>query len=143
MGKIYKLLILKLKMTKKWLNKNKDYFYFAFRVLVGFMFFQHGAQKLFGAFGGNAVELMSLFGVAGIVEFFGGILIAIGLFTRTSALIGGIVMIGAWIQVHIPNGWSPIGNGGEKALLFIAAFLVLMSRGSKKWALGNVLFRKR
>ena len=130
-------------MTEKFLNKNKDYFYFVFRILVGFMFFQHGAQKLFGMFGGNTVEIFSLFGLAGVIEFFGGIFIAVGLFTRFSALISALDMVGAWFIGHIGGGWIPIVNQGELALLYFASFLIIIVYGSGKWGIDNSLFKRR
>ena len=120
------------------LKSNDDKFYFAFRVLIGSIFSMHGAQKLFGAFGGTAVEsYISLFGLAGFIEFFGGLMIVFGLFTRLAAFLGACVMIGAWIRVHIPRGLIPLENGGEVAALFFAAFLVVLVMGGKKWALDN------
>lgn len=123
-------------------KRNEDSVYVVFRVLVGLMFMQHGAQKLFGAFGGTAVEnYISLFGLAGFIEFFGGLFIAVGLFTRLSAFLGAATMVGAWIRVHIPRGLIPIENGGELAAMFFVAFLIILSRGSGKKALDN-FFKK-
>ncbi len=122
------------------LKRNDDKFYFAFRVIIGSIFAMYGAQKLFGAFGGTAVETyFSLFGLAGFIEFFGGLMIAFGLFTRLAAFFGACVMIGAWIKVHIPKGLIPLANGGEAAALFFAAFLVLLAFGTRKWGLDNLL----
>lgn len=127
------------------MKKGAGYFYFAFRVIVGLVFMMHGAQKLFGAFGGingQSVNVVSLFGLAGIIEFFGGILIAIGLFTKIVAAIGGIEMIVAYFRVHIPNGFIPLTNGGEPAVLFFASFLVIFVLGAKKWGLDSIIFGK-
>ena len=131
-----------MKKIVSFLKGNEDYFYFAFRVLVGLMFMQHGAQKLFGAFGGNAVETyISLFGLAGFIEFFGGLMIAFGLLTRLAAFLGMSTMIGAWAVVHIDRGFVPIVNGGELAAMFFAAFLVILVKGSGKAGLDN-FFKK-
>ncbi|MCI0351015.1 MAG: DoxX family protein [Acidobacteriales bacterium] len=73
------------------------------RIIVGFLFIPHGAQKLFGALGGQAVPLASQFGVAGILEFFGGLLILIGLFTRPVAFILAGEMAAAYFMVHAPR----------------------------------------
>jgi putative oxidoreductase len=131
-----------------WMKKNGDYFYFVFRVLVGLMFLQHGAQKLFGAFGGvdgsgASVLVFSMFGGAGIIEFFGGLFILLGLFTRISALISGIEILVAYFMVHFGQGFAPIANGGELAMLYFASFLLIFAYGAKKWGLDTVLFRKR
>lgn len=130
------------KNMKQFFEKHHDTFYAVARIMIGLLFAQHGAQKLFGAFGGNAAELMSLMGAVGIIEFTGGLLIALGLFTRIAAFATIIVMIGAYIKVHIPQGMIPIMNKGELALLFLAAFLIIISHGSGKWALDNYFFKK-
>ena|SRR3989344_3074972 len=127
----------------EFLKKNENNFYFVFRVLVGLLFVQHGAQKLFGVLGGNQVATyFSLFGAAGIIEFFGGLMIAFGLLTRLAALFGIADMVGALIISHFPKGYIPILNGGELATLYFAAFLVLLVGGTKKWGL-DFIFKKR
>lgn len=135
-----------LKEVTKLAKKNKDYLYFTFRVVVGLMFLQRGAQKLFGAFGGNQVELISLLGLAGTIEFFGGLLIAVGLFAQFAALFGIFDMVGAWTLVHIKQGLIPIMNGGELALMFLVSFLIILSHGTGIWSLEKplgALFRRR
>ena len=129
-------------MIGKYLEGKGEYFYFAFRVLIGFLFFQHGGQKLFGLFGGKAVALFSLMGLAGVIEFFGGIAIAFGFFTRLVALLAGIEMIYAYSMVHAPHGLMPIVNKGELALLYLSGFLVLIAYGAKKWSIDRALFKK-
>lgn len=129
-------------MIGKYLEGKEAYFYFAFRVLIGFLFFQHGAQKLFGLFGGKSVALFSLIGLAGVIEFFGGIAIALGLFTRLIALFTGIEMVFAYFMVHVSNGVMPIVNKGELALLYLSGFLVLIAYGAKKWSIERALFKK-
>ena len=135
----------------EFLRRNENNFYFAFRVLIGLLFVQHGAQKLFGAFGGNQVELMNLFAfdmsslfvLAGIIEFFGGLFIALGLLTRLAAFFGIADMIGAWTFSHLKKGVIPILNGGELSALFFSAFLILLVWGKKKWGLDNVFFKRK
>ncbi|MEK6861086.1 MAG: DoxX family protein [Nanoarchaeota archaeon] len=126
-------------------NKFQEYFYFVFRVLVGLLFLQHGGQKLFGWFGGlggNTAELVSLMGLAGIIELIGGLAIVLGLFTRLTALIAAVEMIVALFMAHFPKSIFPILNGGESAALFFASFLVLLAYGAGKWSLGRILFKK-
>ena len=101
-------------------SKYQDCFYFIFRILIGVLFLQHGLQKLFGLFGNTPVTLFSLFGLAGVIEFLGGLLIFLGLFTKIAALISGIEMIVAYFYVHFPQGLVPITNKGELALLFLS-----------------------
>lgn len=125
----------------------EDHFYFVFRVLVGLLFFQHGLQKLFGMFGGvggdgAAVPLISLFGLAGLIEFFGGLAIILGLFTRLAALVSAVELLIAYFMVHAKMGLIPLVNQGELALLYIAAFLVLFAFGARKLSLENAIFKK-
>ena len=129
--------------VQKYAEKYKDYLYLVFRVLVGGIFFIHGAQKLFGWFGGNKVAaLVSLMGVAGVIEFFGGLLIVLGLFTRLAALVSAVQMLVAYFMVHFPGGWNPVVNKGEPALLLFAAFLVLLVYGNQKWSVEKAVFGK-
>ncbi len=106
------------------------------------MFFQYGAQKLFGWFNGSQLQVDSIFshfGVAGVIEFFGGIFLVIGLLTRITAAISAIQMFVAYVWKHAPNGLMPITNGGEAALLFFAAFLVILVYGARKWGVDKEL----
>ncbi len=130
------------KVFDKIFTKNADFFYFIFRLLAGLLFMQHGAQKLLGAFGGNAAARFSLFWFAGVIELVGGFLIAVGLFSRLVAFITSIEMIVALFKVHFPSGWIPIVNKGELALLFFVVFLIILVYGSGKYSLDKMLFRK-
>src|SRR3989344_6434181 len=107
------------KQLQGFLDRNKGSIYSVFRIAVALLFFQHGAQKLYGWFGGTQVELMSIFGLAGVIEFYAGILIALGLFTRYAALLSVLNMAAGWFIVHAPSGWIPILNGGELALMYL------------------------
>ncbi|MBI2043820.1 DoxX family protein [Candidatus Pacearchaeota archaeon] len=147
------------KEIHNFLNKNRDSIYPVFRVVVALLFMQHGAQKLFGLFGGiggSALDLTNLFAfnfssllvIAGFVEFFGGLLIVLGLFTRTAASLALITMIGAWFLAHFSltggvEGWVPILNKGELALFYLVSFLYILFHGAGKWALDNKLFKDR
>ena len=116
---------------KKYVQGKEAIFYRIFRILVGLMFFLHGWTKLFGA---KPVALMSLMGAAGVIELAVGIMLVLGLWTRLGALIAGIEMLVAYFMAHFPNGWNPLTNNGEPALLFFAAFLVVLYHGNGKWA---------
>jgi putative oxidoreductase len=109
----------------------------AFRIIVGLAFASHGAQKLFGIFGGvdgngMAVPLMSLFGLAGVLELVGGLLVTIGLFTRPVAFLLSGEMAVAYFMVHVSTGHSiiPLVNKGEPAVLYCFAFLLLAFHGA-------------
>jgi putative oxidoreductase len=105
------------------------------RIGAGLLFMQHGAQKLFGMFGGmgpsgGTVPLISQFGLAGVIEFFGGLLIVLGLFTRPVALVMALEMLVAYFQAHFPQGGWPIQNKGELPLLFMLVWLFLAGNGA-------------
>ena len=110
------------------------YLYALLRIVAGLLFAQHGVQKLFGWLGGTQMALASQMGVAGIVEAFGGLAIALGLFTSPVAFIASGQMAVAYFQAHLPRGVWPIQNGGELALLNCFLFLYIASRGSGKWS---------
>jgi putative oxidoreductase len=107
--------------------------YALMRIVVGLLFACHGAQKLFGVLGGHQVALASKFGLAGIIEFFGGLMIAIGFLTGTAAFIASGEMGFAFFTQHFPQGLVPIQNGGELAVLYCFVFLYIASRGVGIW----------
>ena len=104
------------------------------RIGAGLLYMQHGAQKLFGMFGGmgpngGGVTLLSEMGLAGVLEFFGGLLIVLGLLTRPVALVLACEMLVAYFQAHFPRGAWPIQNKGELPLLFMLIWLFLAGNG--------------
>ncbi|HET8656692.1 MAG TPA: DoxX family protein [Longimicrobiaceae bacterium] len=116
------------------------------RVLGGLLFMEHGAQKLFGFFGGmggGTVPLASQMGLAGVLEFFGGLLIVLGLLTRPVALLLAAEMVIAFSQAHLPRGGFPIQNMGELPLLYLLLFLVLSGTGAGPLSVDALLGRTR
>lgn len=99
------------------------------RLVISFTFFCHGAQKLFGVLGGHRMPLASLFGLAGGLEFIGGILLFLGLFTRPVAFVLCGEMACAYFKAHFPHGFFPIKNGGELAVLYCFIFLLFALAG--------------
>jgi len=112
--------------------------YTLLRFFVGVLFWFHGAQKLFGLFGGKRVPLAGQLGVAGIIEFVAGICIALGLLTSYMALVAAVEMAAAYVIAHAPQGTWPIQNGGELALLYMFVFLFIMVEGGGRWALDSM-----
>jgi len=129
-------------LFKKCNEKYGKYIYFVFRVLVGALFLQHGLQKLFGGLGGSASPLLSLMGLAGLIEFAVGLGLVFGVFTRLAAVGGALEMLVAYFMVHWPQGLVPLQNQGELALLYLAAFLALKVYGSGIWSLEKQLLGK-
>jgi putative oxidoreductase len=107
------------------------------RIMVGLLFLEHGTQHLFG-FPPSAnppPALLSLFGIQGIIEFVGGILIVIGLFTRPVAFILSGDMAVAYFMSHFPANFFPILNRGDAAVLYCFIFLYLAAAGGGPWSL--------
>lgn len=106
------------------------FFLNALRIGAGVLFMQHGAQKLFGVLGARAIaEPISQFWFAGILEFWGGLLIVLGLFTRPVAVVLAVEMVWAYVQAHLPRDPAPIQNQGELALLYLLIWLLLAANG--------------
>ena len=112
------------------------------RIVVGFAFCEHGFQKLFGMFGGRAVHVTSLLGIAGVLEAFGGVLILAGLFTRPVAFLLCGEMAFAYFRQHAPRGTWPISNGGELAVLYCFVYLLLSATGAGPCSLDRLMLRR-
>jgi putative oxidoreductase len=117
--------------------------YAILRIAAGLLFAFHGAQKLFGMFDGTARPLVSLMGLAGIIEFLGGILVIIGLLAGLVAFVASGQMAFAYFLAHAPRGGWPIQNDGELAALFCFVFLFIAARGSGIWSVDAALVRRR
>jgi putative oxidoreductase len=114
------------------------------RIVFALMFMQHGAQKLFGAFGAQGTaEPMTLFWVAGVLETFGGLLILIGLGTRPVAVVLAGEMAVAYFTQHLPQGFVPIMNGGELAVLYCWTFLFFAAAGGGAFSVDGWLAARR
>src|SRR5690606_28510295 len=100
------------------------------RIVAGFLFLAHGTQKLFNfPAGSGAVELFSLMGFAGLLEFVGGALLMVGLLTRSTGFILSGLMAVAYFMAHAPSGFLPIVNKGELAVIYSFLFLFFTFAG--------------
>lgn len=110
------------------------------RIVTALLFMQHGAAKLLGIpaplFG--EIPLLSLMGVAGVLELFGGLLLLLGLFTRPVAFILSGQMAAAYFMAHASQGFWPILNKGELAVLYSFMFLYLFVAGGGAWSVDNL-----
>jgi putative oxidoreductase len=128
---------------EKFLGRYSEAIYALFRFMAGVMFLLHGTQKLFGFPGGrDPVELISLPGLAGVIESVGGTLIALGLFASYAAFIASGEMATAYFMVHWPKSLFPLLNEGETAALYCFAFLYIAAKGSGRFSL-DAAFRHR
>jgi putative oxidoreductase len=106
------------------------------RIVAGAMFAVHGAQKLLGWYATNASPAVgSQIWFGGVIELVGGLLIAVGLWTRLSAFLASGTMAVAYFQFHwklvLADGkWLPTVNKGELAALYCFVFLLLVMRGA-------------
>ncbi len=116
------------------------------RIAVALLFIEHGSEKLFGfpatqqTASGSLPPLML---VAGVLEFFGGLLVLFGLFTRPVALVLSGEMAVAYFMSHAPQGFFPLQNRGELAALYSWVFLFFAVAGGGAWSLDNLLWRRR
>lgn len=110
-----------------------------FRIFTAFVYACHGAQKLFGVLGGHTVYGNPLMVTAGVIEFGGGTLIALGLLTTPVAFLASGEMAVAYFKVHLPNGFWPVLNHGELPVLFCFAFLAIAARGAGVWSVDSKL----
>ena len=110
------------------------------RIVIGFLFLQHGSAKLLGMphvamFDG--LQLFSLIGVAGILELVGGILILIGLWTRPTAFILSGEMAFAYFIAHAGSNFLPLLNGGELAVIYCFVFLYFAFAGAGAFSIDH------
>jgi len=123
---------------QRFLGRFAEMAYALLRVMAGLMFAVHGAQKLFGFLGGQQQPVGSLFWVGGVIEFVGGLLIAIGLFTSWAAFLASGEMAVAYFMVHASKGgFWPILNKGELAVLYCFVFLYIACRGGGRYGVGR------
>lgn len=118
------------------LGRWSDQIYAILRIVVGFLFACHGAQKLFGVLGGQkATEPLML--VGGVIEFGGGLLVLLGFFTAYAAFLASGMMAVAYFMVHFPRGFWPIQNDGELAAIYAFLFLYIAARGAGIWSIDH------
>jgi putative oxidoreductase len=124
------------------------------RLAAGLWMVPHGAQKLFGLFGGGGIEgtagffaqiglqpSVPLAILAGLGEFAGGLFLALGLFTRPAAVVTSFVLLVAVFSVHIGNGFFAQGGGFEYPALWLFITLYFVFRGGNKYSVDAALGR--
>lgn len=123
---------------ERWLGRYADVGYALLRVVTGLMFALHGAQKLFG-FLGPQMTSQTLPLIAGVIEFVGGLMIALGFYAGWAAFVASGEMAVAYFMVHAPGGFWPTVNKGELAILYCFVFLHIATRGSGPYSLDSAL----
>ena len=115
------------------------------RIVSALIFMAHGTQKILGfpASDQPAPDLLSLSGIAGVLELFGGALLVLGLFTRPVAFVLSGLMASAYFIAHAPRSFYPVLNGGDAAILFCFVFLYLVFAGGGPWSVDALRNKSR
>jgi putative oxidoreductase len=123
----------------KWLAKYADHAYALMRIMAGFMFSFHGAQKILGILSGFQPPMGSELWFAGLIELIGGVAVMLGYQTRLAAFLCSGEMAVAYFQLHwkfqMGRNFFPTMNNGELAALYCFVFLFIATRGGVKWKL--------
>ncbi len=118
------------------LKPHEGRIYAALRIVAGFLFLCHGAQKLLGVFGGPHPDLpTAMVWASGLIELGGGALVALGLHTRWAAFVCSGQMAVAYCVAHQGQALFPIENHGELAALYSFVFLFIAATGPGIWSL--------
>jgi putative oxidoreductase len=115
------------------------------RIVVGFLFMAHGSQKMFGfpMAAHGPFNPATLMGFGAILEFFGGLFVLLGLLTRPVAFLLCGEMAVAYFMVHAKQGFWPLVNKGELAVLYCFVFLYFVFAGGGIWSLDYLISRNR
>ena len=112
------------------------------RIIAGLIFLEHGTQKFLSFPGGDhagaGLALDNMGAYAGIIETVAGLLVALGLFTRSAAFIASGTMAVAYWMVHAPQNFFPVNNGGDAAILYCFVFLYLFFAGPGPWSVDGL-----
>jgi putative oxidoreductase len=128
---------------ERWMGRHSKLCYALLRIVAGILFACHGAQKLFGALGGQGWGGDPMMLAAGVIEFAGGVLVAAGLWTGYAAFIASGQMAAAYFIAHAGRGFWPILNGGELAALYCFLFLYISTQGSGSLSVDSLIGRPR
>ena len=123
---------------RRLLDRVEPFTFAVFRIVVGLLFLQHGAQKLLGWPNALGASLPPLLRAAGTIELVCGFLIMIGLVADYAAFLACGEMAFAYFKSHFPNGFWPIVNHGEPAVLYCFAFLLIAAHGAGIWSVDSL-----
>jgi putative oxidoreductase len=122
---------------ERYLGPHAPRLYALLRIVGGVLFAMHGTQKLFGFPGDQPAAGETLMVLAGVIETFGGIMIAVGYLTRLAAFVCSGEMAVAFFMAHAPKGLIPLLNGGEVAVLYCFLWLFVAAHGAGIWSVDD------
>ena len=131
------------------MERVKEVTFVLLRVVAGLLFLQAGGMKLFDWFGGIPAQFgghpqfLSQAWIGGVLEFYGGAAMLLGLWTRPIAFVLSGEMAVAYFQFHQPQGFWPIQNHGEEAVLLCFIFLLFAAHGAGRWSVDAVIRSRR
>ena len=129
-------------MELPWLGRWQPQVLALLRIVVGLLFLEHATSKFFAFPAPFPVHpLPPLLLAAGVVELLTGVLVTIGLFTRLAAFLASGEMAIAYFTMHFPNGFWPLVNKGEAAILFCFVFLYIAAAGPGAWSVDGARLR--
>ncbi len=127
---------------ERFLGRFSPFAFVLLRIVSGLMMACHGADHLFGMFGGKSAPVSSFIGFGGAIEITTGFLIAFGLFTSIAAFLCSGTMAVAYFKMHSPRGFFPVVNHGDAAVLYCFLFLYVACHGAGILSLDQALFRR-
>lgn len=131
-------------MELPWLSRLQPQLLAVLRIVTALLFLEHAFVKLFGFPPGASPgqqPLGTLLGVAGLIEVVLGVAILVGLFTRLAAFLAAGEMAVGYFMIHFPQGFYPVLNKGEGAILFCFIFLYLAAAGPGAWSVDGARLR--
>jgi putative oxidoreductase len=130
--------------ARPWQQAAAPYVLSILRIVVALLFFEHGLSKLFGFPSADSMQpFLTLDWFAGVIEFAGGALLALGLFAQPVALIMSGEMAFAYFLGHAPSSFFPILNHGDGAILYCFVFFYIAFAGAGPWSLDALMRSKQ
>ena len=127
---------------ERFLGRFEPYIYAILRIIAGFLLFWHGSMKLLGfPPPKQPIALDGLMATSGVIELVGGLMIILGLFAGFAAFIASGELAVAYFMAHAPQGFFPILNGGELAVIYCFVLLYIASRGSGLLSIDSLINR--
>jgi len=123
------------------LDKARPYILSVLRIVAALLFMEHGLQKYFG-FPSAGPPMRTLLYVQGVIEIVGGVILLLGVYTRTVAFILAGDMAAAYFLAHFPRSFFPAVNGGDAAVLYCFIFFYIVFAGGGAWSVDRAVWKQ-